>query len=148
MSSANNAIILVARILLSAIFILSGFGKLTDPAGTASMISQAGLPMASVLAYLAGIFELVSGLCVLTGFQTRLVGWALALFCLVTGAIFHAHPISVPGFPDAANGYLSTMNQIMFMKNITMAGAYILLATYGAGAYSLDARRSHRPALA
>lgn len=141
MSNVNNTVILLARILLSAIFILSGFGKLTDPASTAGMITGAGLPAATVLAYLAGLFELVTGLAVLTGFQTKLVGWALALFCLFTGFVFHAHPINVPGFPDAANGYLSVMNQIMFMKNVTLAGAYILLATVGAGAYSVDARR-------
>ncbi|MDQ0454957.1 DoxX family protein [Rhizobium paknamense] len=149
MSNANNAIILLARILLSAIFILSGFGKLADPAGTAGMITQAGMPAATVLAYLAGLFELVTGLAVLIGFQTRLAGWALALFCIFTGVVFHGHAINVPGFPDAANGYLSVMNQIMFMKNITLAGAYILLATYGPGAYSLDARRgAYKPVLA
>ncbi|WP_027487262.1 DoxX family protein [Allorhizobium undicola] len=149
MSSTNNAIILVARVFLSAMFILSGFGKLADPAGTAGMIAQAGMPAATALAYLAGLFELVSGLAVLIGFQTRLVGWALAAFCVFTGVVFHGHAINVPGFPDAANGFLSTMNQIMFMKNLTLAGAYAMLATFGPGAYSLDARRgSYKPAIA
>lgn len=148
MSTTTNALMLLARILLSVIFIMSGFGKLTDPAGTAGMISQAGMPAATLLAYLAGAFELLTGLAVLVGFQVRLVGWALALFCIFTGVVFHGHPINVPGFPDAANGYLSTMNQIMMMKNFTLAGAYILLATVGAGAYSIDARRGAAPAIA
>lgn len=148
MSTTNNAIILLARILLSAIFILSGFGKLTDPAGTAGMIAQAGMPAATVLAYLAGLFELVTGLAVLVGFQVRLVGWALALFCVFTGIVFHGHPINVPGFPEGANNLLSTFNQIMMMKNFTLAGAYILLATVGAGAYSIDARRGAAPVMA
>lgn len=148
MSTTNNAIILLARILLSAIFILSGFGKLTDPAGTAGMIAQAGMPAATVLAYLAGLFELVTGLAVLVGFQVRLVGWALALFCVFTGIVFHGHPINVPGFPEGANNLLSTFNQIMMMKNFTLAGAYILLATVGAGAYSIDARRGAAPVIA
>ncbi len=148
MSNTNNALLLVARILLSFIFILSGFGKLTDPAGTAGMITGAGLPAATALAYLAGLFELVSGLAVLVGFQTKIVGWALALFCIFTGAVFHSGTVAVPGWPDAALGWINTLNGIMMMKNFTLAGAYILLATVGAGAYSVDARRAPVAALA
>ncbi|WP_337266205.1 DoxX family protein [Oryzifoliimicrobium ureilyticus] len=141
MSNTNNALLVVARILLSAMFIMSGFGKLTDPAATAGMITGAGLPAATLLAYLAGAFELLSGLAVLVGFQTKFAGLLLAAFCIFTGVLFHGHAINVPGFPDAANGYLSVMNQIMMMKNFTLAGAYLFLAIVGPGAYSLDARR-------
>jgi putative oxidoreductase len=141
MSTTNNAILLVARILLSFIFIMSGFGKLTDPAGTAGMIAGAGLPAATALAYLAGLFELVTGLAVLVGFQVKIVGWALAAFCVFTGAVFHSGTVAVPGWPEAALGWINTLNSIMMMKNFTLAGAYILLATVGAGAYSVDARR-------
>ena len=141
MSSPNSALLLLARVLLSFMFIYSGFGKLMDAAGTAGMIAGAGLPAATALAYLAGLFELVAGLAVLVGFQTRIVGWALALFCVFTGLVFHSSAINMPDFPAAANGWLTVLNQIMLMKNITLAGAYILLATVGAGAYSLDARR-------
>ncbi|SMD16660.1 DoxX family protein [Rhizobium sp. RU36D] len=141
MSSTNNAIILVARILLSFMFIMSGFDKLVNPAGTAGMIAGAGLPAADLLAYAAGLFELVTGLAVLVGFQTKIAGWLLAVFCVFTGIVFHGSAINVPDFPAAANGWLTVLNQIMMMKNITLAGAYILLATFGPGAYSLDARR-------
>lgn len=140
MSNVNNTVILVARILLSFIFILSGYGKLTDPASTAGMITGAGFPAATALAYLAGLFELVTGLCVLVGFQTKIVGVALALFCVFTGAVFHSGTVVVPGWPDAALGWINTLNGIMMMKNFTLAGAYILLATVGAGTYSVDAR--------
>jgi putative oxidoreductase len=138
---STNVLMLIARILLSFIFILSGFGKLTDPASTAGMITGAGLPAATALAYLAGLFELVTGVCVLIGFQTRIIGWALALFCIFTGAVFHSGTVAVPGWPDAALGWINTLNSIMMMKNFTLAGAYILLATVGAGAFSVDARR-------
>ncbi|MGE6743467.1 DoxX family protein [Allorhizobium pseudoryzae] len=148
MSTTNNAVLLVARILLSFIFILSGFGKLTDPSATAGMITGAGLPAATALAYLAGLFELVTGLAVLVGFQTKIVGWALALFCIFTGAVFHSGTVAVPGWPDAALGWINALNSIMMMKNFTLAGAYILLATVGAGAYSLDARRGATSAVA
>ncbi len=140
MSNSNNAIILIARILLSFMFIYAGFGKLTDPSGTAGMITGAGLPAATALAYLAGLFELVTGLAVLVGFQTRIVGWALALFCVFTGLVFHSGTVAIEGWPEGALGWINALNGIMLMKNFTLAGAYILLATYGPGAYSLDAR--------
>jgi len=140
-SNTNNAIIAVARLLLSFMFIYSGFLKLTDPAGTAGMITGAGLPAATALAYLAGLFELVTGLAVLVGFQTKIVAWALAVFCVFTGLMFHSGTVVVPGWPDAALGWINALNGIMLMKNITLAGAFILLATFGPGAYSVDARR-------
>lgn len=148
MSNTQNIVILVARFLLSFIFIYSGFGKLTDPAGTAGMITGAGLPAATALAYLAGLFELVTGLAVLVGFQTKIVGWALAAFCIFTGAVFHSGTVAVPGWPDAALGWINALNGIMLMKNFTLAGAYILLATFGPGLYSIDARRGALPVAA
>ena len=96
---SSSVLILIARILLSFIFILSGFGKLADPAATAGMITGAGLPAATALAYLAGVFELVAGLAVLVGFQTKIVGWALAAFCVFTGVVFHGGTVAVPGEP-------------------------------------------------
>ncbi|MBP1850467.1 DoxX family protein [Rhizobium halophytocola] len=140
-TSTQNAVVLVARILLSFMFIYSGFGKLADPAATAGMISGAGMPAATALAYLAGLFELLSGLAVLVGFQTKIAGWLLALFCVFTGLVFHSGTVAVEGWPDAATGWINALNGIMLMKNITLAGAYILLATFGPGAYSLDVRR-------
>ena len=137
---SKSIVILIARILLSFIFILSGFGKLADPSATAGMITGAGLPAATALTYLAGIFELVSGLAVLVGFQTKIVGWALAAFCVFTGAVFHSGTVNIPGWPEGALGWINTLNQIMMMKNFTLAGAYILLATVGAGSISVDAR--------
>lgn len=145
---AKNYILLIARILLSFMFILSGFGKLSDPAGTAGMIAGAGLPAATALTYLAGIFELASGLLVLVGFQTRLVGWALAAFCVFTALVFHTGTVAVPGWPEGALGWINTLNQIMVMKNLTLAGAYIFLATFGPGAISLDGRRGATFAIA
>ncbi len=147
-TTTQNTVLLVARILLSFMFIYSGFGKLMDPAGTAGMIAGAGMPAATVLGYLAGLFELVTGVAVLIGFQTKIVGWALALFCVFTGVMFHSGTVAVPGWPDAALGWINALNGIMLMKNFTLAGAYILLATFGPGLYSVDARRGAAVALA
>jgi len=119
----NSIVFLVARILLAVMFIMSGLGKLVDPGMTAGMIQGAGLPAATALAYLAGAFELISGLAVLVGFQTRIAAGLLALFCLFTAFVFHSGAINVPGFSPEANGMLTVFNSIMMFKNITLAGA-------------------------
>ncbi len=141
MSNTNNVLILLARILLSFMFLFAGFGKVTDPASTAGMIAGAGLPASTALTYLAGLFELVMGASVLIGYQVRYTGWLIAAFCVFTGIVFHLPTVNVPDFPAAANGWINGLNFVNFLKNITLAGAYIMLATNGAGAYSVDARR-------
>ncbi len=141
MSATNNGLLVLVRILLSFLFIMSGFGKLADPAGTAGMISGAGFPAATALAYLAGLYELVAGLFILVGFQTKITAWSVALFCVFTGLVFHSGTVAIEGWPEGALGWINTLNQIMMMKNITLAGGYIALAIIGAGAYSIDARR-------
>lgn len=144
----NNVLLLLARILLSVMFIMAGFGKFTDPAGTAGMITQASLPAATALTYLAGLFELVAGLAVLIGFQTKIAAILLALFCVFTGLVFHSGAINVPDFPPAANGLLTMFNGLMMMKNLTIAGGFLGLAVAGAGAWSVDGARGVKPAFA
>jgi putative oxidoreductase len=141
MSNTNNVLILIARILLSFMFLFAGFGKVTDPASTAGMIAGAGLPASTALTYLAGLFELVMGASVLIGYKVRYTGWLIAAFCVFTGIVFHLPTVNVPDFPAAANGWINGLNFVNLLKNITLAGAYIMLATIGAGAYSVDARR-------
>ena len=85
----NDTLKLVARILISLIFILAGFSKFGNIGGTAGYIASVGLPASTALAWLAAIFEAVAGLMILVGFQTRLTSWALVAFCLFTGAVFH-----------------------------------------------------------
>ena len=138
----QNAVVLAGRILLSLMFITAGYPKLLDPAGTAGMIAGAGLPAATVLAYLAGLFELVAGLFILVGFQTRIAAWLLAAFCVFTALVFHSGPINVPDFPEGENGLLTMFNGLMMWKNVTIAGGFLVLAAFGPGAISLDARRA------
>ena len=136
----QNVVILIGRILLALMFITAGFPKLMDPSGTAGMIAGAGLPAATALAYVAGLFELVAGLFVLVGFQTKIVSWLLALFCVFTALTFHSGAINIPDFPEGANGLLTVFNGLMMWKNITIAGGFLVLAAFGPGSISLDAR--------
>lgn len=138
----QNAVVLVGRILLALMFITSGYPKLIDPSGTAGMVAGAGLPAATALAYLAGIFELVAGLFILVGFQTRISAYLLAAFSVFTAFVFHSGSINVPDFPEGANGLLTMFNGLMMMKNISIAGGFLVLAAFGPGSFSIDARRS------
>lgn len=131
----NNLALLVARVLLAVLFIAAGVGKFADPATTTGMIAAQGWPAAMVFTYLAAILETFGGLAILVGFQTRYLAYALALFSIVTGVVFHMGQ-------GGDNQMMVVINQIMFLKNLAIAGGFLALATAGAGAWSLDARRS------
>jgi putative oxidoreductase len=124
----NNVTVLVGRILLSAIFILSGFAKLTDINGTAAYFSMYHLPGGVLTAVVVGLVELLGGLAILIGFQTRIAAWLLAVFSVASALVAHMD-------------WADMMQLINFQKNLAMAGGFLLLATYGPGALSVDARR-------
>ena len=87
--SNASATILLGRILLSIIFLLSGFGKLTAIAGTAAYFGNMGLPVPTVTAVVVGLIELLGGLAILVGFQTRIAAWVLAVFTVATALVAH-----------------------------------------------------------
>jgi putative oxidoreductase len=126
-SSYANGVALVGRILLAAIFILSGLGKVADPAATIAYIGAAGLPLPPFAYAGAVAVELGGGIALILGFRTRLVAAALALFSLLAALTFHSA--------------LSDQNQfIHFFKNIAMAGGLLQIVAFGGGRLSLDAR--------
>ncbi len=125
----NNALILlIARILLAAIFILAGFSKLTAIDGTAGYIGSVGLPFPTLLAWGTAFFEIIAGIAIAIGIQTKLAAYALAAFSIVSAIIFH-------------NNLGDQMQFILFMKNFAMAGGFLVLSVVGAGSLSLDAKR-------
>lgn len=142
MTNAQNALVLAGRILIAYLFITAGVPKLIDPSGTAGMIAGAGLPAATALAYLAGLFETVAGLAILLGFQTKPAALALAAFSAFTALAFHSGTVAIEGWPEGALGWINTLNGIMLVKNFALAGGFLVLAAFGAGAWSLDAKRA------
>lgn len=125
----QSPIVLVGRILLSIIFILAGFGKITALGGTAGYFGSMGLPMPMVTAVVVALVVLLGGIAILVGFQTRIVSYVLALFCVATAFVAHFD-------------FADQMQAINFQKNLAMAGGFLVLAAYGAGALSIDARRA------
>jgi len=121
----------LGRLLLAAIFLMSGLGKLADPAGTAAYIASKGLPLPELAAWGASAVEVFGGLLLIAGLQTRLAALALAGFTLAAAFLFHAE------FGDR--------NQMIhFLKNIAIVGGLLQVIAFGAGAYSLDAWRNRR----
>ena len=126
----------VGRLLLAVMFILSGFGKLTNIEGTAGYIASGGLPAPAVLAVLVGLFELGGGIALVLGWRVRWIGLAMALFTLLASVVFHAY--------WSAPADQRMVVQLLFMKNISVAGGMLVLSALGAGAWSLDARSRDR----
>lgn len=122
---------LIGRILLSLIFIVSGAGKLFDPAGTEALITGVGLP--SGLAIPAGLFELIAGLALALGFMTRLFAVLLAGFCLVTAFFFH-------------NQFGDPTQAAMALKNVAIAGGLLCLFAHSQMRWSYDSMRLTRKA--
>jgi putative oxidoreductase len=118
----------VGRALLSAIFLASVVGKLQEPTATIGYIAAIGLPLPPLAFAVAVLAELVGGLALLVGFQTRIAAGALAIFSLATAIGFHSN------FAD--------LNQfIHFFKNVAITGGLLQVVAFGAGAFSLDAYR-------
>jgi putative oxidoreductase len=132
--SLQNALSLAARLLYVVFFLPAGIGKLTGFAGTVGYIASVGLPLPAVGAALALIVEIVGSLALLAGFGTRIAALVLAVFTVVASFFFHAY-WAVP-----ADQVMVT--QLLFFKNIAVVGGLLALAANGAGAWSLDARRS------
>jgi putative oxidoreductase len=129
MENAKTYLVPLGRLLMSSLFIWAGFGKLTNPSGTAQYFASYHLPLPDVLVWIVIIIELIGGLLILVGFQTRWVALVLALFCLVTGFAIHLPAGDLP-------------NMINFYKNLVMAGGFLYVVAYGAGALSVDNRKA------
>jgi putative oxidoreductase len=128
----SDEVVLVARILLVALFVVFGWSKLTNYTGTVGYMTQTGVPLPFIATLVAIVVEFVVALAVSIGFWTRPLALLLALYTLATALIAH-HFWTMEG----ANRYANSIN---FYKNISIVGGFLLLYVTGAGRYSLDAR--------
>lgn len=128
-SNPYQAFPLIGRVLLAAIFLVSGFSKLMAPGLTIGYIASLGLPF-PLLGYIGSMtLELIASVLLIVGYRTRLIAALLALYSIVTALIFH-HA-------------LGDQNQMFhFLKNLAMSGGLLQVVAFGAGAYSFDNRGS------
>ena len=128
MSTVENVSLLIARVLMSALFIPDGWGKLIHAGATQASFGQRGLPVPVLAWLIAMLIELVGGAAVLVGLFARFAALVLALWCIATALVAHSD------FGDRNT-------EIHFFKNFAMAGGFLYLAVFGAGRYSLDRLR-------
>jgi putative oxidoreductase len=119
---------LAGRIAIAAIFLLSGLNKLAAPATTIAYIQSAGLPFPPLAFAVSAAVEVLGSIALIAGFRTRITATVMALFTLAAAFSFHTDFVDQNQF-------------IHFWKNIAMAGGLLQVIAFGAGAYSLDARR-------
>jgi putative oxidoreductase len=119
------------RFLLALLFLLSGLGKLGAYTATAAYMSATGVSGALLPAVIA--LEILGSLVIIVGWKTQVVAVVLAGFCLLTALTFH-------------NNLADQTQMIMFFKNLSIAGGFLLLAANGPGVLSLDRRAATRGA--
>lgn len=127
MNKLHNFSAPIGRIFLAAIFILSGISKVTNYVGTQGYMEAMGVP--GVMLPLVIILEVLGGIAIVVGFKARFVAFLMAGFSVVSAIIFHAD------FGDQTQ-------MTMFMKNIAIAGGFLMIVAHGAGAYALDNRQT------
>lgn len=127
---AKDVVLLVARVLLAALFVLFGWAKLTGFSGTVGYMASVGAPMPTISAIVAVVMEFFVGLLIVAGFYTRPLAVLLALYAIGTGVIAH-HFWSMTG-PEQME------NMINFYKNVSIAGGLLALSITGPGRLSAD----------
>lgn len=126
MNTQQNVADLTGRILISAIFLISGLGKIGGYAATQGYMTAMGVPGGLLPLVIA--LEILAPVAIIVGYRTRLAAFLLAGFSIVSALLFHRAIGDQTQF-------------IMFMKNFAMAGGFLFLVARGPGAWSLDARR-------
>jgi putative oxidoreductase len=122
-AALENFTELAGRVLLASLFLLSGLSKLGAYTATAGYMSAFGVPSALLPAVIAT--EVLGAIAIILGWQTRVVAGLLALFSVLTAITFHTN------FGDQ-------IQMIMFLKNVSIAGGFLLLVANGAGPLSVD----------
>ena len=118
-------LILLARVLMAAIFIRGGYGKAMNPAGTMAMMAHYNLPLPGAAYAVSLLVELGAGIAFLVGWNGKAAALVLAIWCVATAFVAHYHPGD-------------TGQMVHFYKNLCMAGGFLQVFVYGAGAFSFD----------
>ena len=129
-STINKFGPLIGRILLAAIFLASGIGKISGFAGTAGYMASKGIPMVDVLLAITIVIEIGAALMIIGGFKARLGATALFLWMIPVTFLFHNY--------WAMPADQQMIQQIMFMKNLGLMGGMLYIMAFGSGPMSID----------
>lgn len=131
-SGTQPVVLLIARIFISAIFLMSGAGKIFDFAGTAEYMTANGMPIASFFLVGAILFEIAGGLMILLGYKAQWGAVLLVIFLIPTTLIFH-------NFWNVGEE-MQQPQTIHFMKNLAIMGGLLMVYSFGPGSLSLEKR--------
>ena len=122
-ATLNNAATLIGRSMIAAIFIVAAAGKITNYAGTQGYMESLGVP--GLLLPLVIAVEILGGIAIILGYQTKIAAFLLAGFTLLTAIIFHTD-------------FGQQMEMMSFMRNMAITGAFLLLFVHGPGPWALN----------
>jgi len=133
MKTAQNLSNLFGRLLIVALFLPAGLSKLLNFQGTLGYFNSLGMPSPSLALVIAIVIELVGGIALILGFQTRVVAIILAIFTFAATLLGHAF--------WAVPAEMAFVTQLLFFKNVAVIGGLLILAANGAGKFSIDGRK-------
>ena len=119
----NNILNLIGRILISSVFLISGFNKINQYDGTIEWMESFGVP--GILIIPAILLEIIGSLMIIIGYKTRVIATLFSVFCITLAIIFH-------------NDFSDQMQLVSFLKNLALAGGFLFLVVSGPGKISLD----------
>jgi putative oxidoreductase len=128
----NSYIGAVGRLLIAALFLISGLGKIATPALTQGFIASAGLPLPLLAYFVAIAIEVGGGILLILGYQSRIVASVMAVFTVAAAVGFHSD-------------FADQNAMAHFLKNISITGGLLQVVALGAGSFSIDGRRAHSP---
>jgi len=125
-------VVLLGRLFFALIFVMAGPNHFSSQ--TIAYAASQGVPLASIAVPFSGVLALVGGLSILLGYRARIGAWLIALFLVGVTPMLH-------NFWTVTDPMMRQMQMIMFMKNVAMLGGALLISQFGAGPWSLDARK-------
>src|SRR5260370_34805742 len=128
-----GALVVLARLFLALILLMAGANDFSRQ--TIAFSASQGVPLASIAVPFSGVMAIAGGLSVLLGYRAKLGAWLIALFLVPVTLMMHK-------FWLVQNPMMAQIQMILFMKNVSMLGGALLISQFGAGPFSLDARRS------
>ena len=128
-NSLDNLLSLAARVLLSALFLMSGINKILNPADTQQYMASYGMPLTGLFLMGAIALELAGGLSVLLGYKARWGAIALIIFLIPATLIFHTN-------------FADQMQTIQFMKNLAILGGLLMIVQNGSGDIAIKRDRA------
>jgi putative oxidoreductase len=132
-SFGQGAVVVLGRLLFAVIFVMAGANHFNKQ--SIGYAASQGVPLASIAVPLSGVLAILGGLSILLGYRAKLGAWLIVVFLIPVTLMMHK-------FWTVSDPMMAQIQMVMFMKNVSMLGGALLITHFGAGPFSLDARRS------